>query len=452
MEVGSVEAVFSNPSHPYTQGLLASLPEIRNTKSLESIPGQIPSLTDIPTGCIFADRCEFAEDECRTAEVETESIPGSPGHITRCRRWEAAVEEPIRAEVDERSWNEPGDEIIEAENLKRYYGEESILERLLGVNTEPPVQAVNGVDLTIRESEAVGLVGESGCGKSTFGRTLLHLIDPTDGTVSYKGDDLAEMTDAELKNFRSECQIVFQNPESTLNPKKTVYRAIERPLELLTDLSEERRRQRVKELLDQVGLGSGYAARYPHELSGGEIQRVAIARAFAPEPSFVVLDEPVSALDVSIQASILGMLKRLRREYDTSYLFISHDLSVVNHVCDRIAVMYLGKIAEVGPSEEVFEPPYHPYTRALLSSVPSPNPGQQTERVRLEGEVPSARNPPSGCPFHSRCPQKIGGMCERDRPELDPVAANDGTSHCISCHLDESEMNQPLERTQAEDE
>ncbi|WP_318570888.1 ABC transporter ATP-binding protein [Salinigranum marinum] len=452
MELGSVEAVFSNPTHPYTQGLLASLPEIENTKSLESIPGQIPSLTEIPTGCIFADRCEFAEDECRTAEVAAESVPHSPGHITRCRRWEAAAEEPIRAEVDERSWNEPGDEIIETEDLKRYYGEESVLDRLLSMNAEPPVQAVNGVNLAIRESEAVGLVGESGCGKSTFGRTLLGLLDPTDGTVSYKGDDLTEMTDAELKEFRSECQIVFQNPESTLNPKKTVYRAIERPLELLTDLSERRRRRRVEELLNEVGLGPEYASRYPHELSGGEIQRVAIARAFAPEPSFVVLDEPVSALDVSIQASIMSMLKRLRREYDTSYLFISHDLSVVKHVCDRIAVMYLGKIAEVGPSEEVFKPPYHPYTRALLSSVPSPNPGQQFERVRLEGEVPSARDQPSGCPFHSRCPQKIGDVCERDVPEPDPVAADDGTSHYISCHLDENGMNRPLDRTAVEDE
>jgi peptide/nickel transport system ATP-binding protein len=238
--------------------------------------------------------------------------------------------------------------------------------------------------------------------------------------------------------------VVFQNPHSSLNPRKTVETTLERPLKRFTDLDRSDREDRVAELLAQVNLDESYQSRYPHELSGGEKQRVAIARAFSADPAFIVLDEPVSALDVSVQANILNLLSSLRSDYDSSYLFISHDLSVVKHISDRIAVMYLGEIVEVGPKETVFEPPYHPYTRALLSNIPSTDPTEEQDALRLAGDVPSARDPPSGCPFHTRCPQKIGDICEEKHPDLESCASSGENEHRIACHLDVEDMSAEL--------
>jgi len=439
MERGSVEEIFKDSANPYTQGLLTSIPDVDAKKELKPIPGKIPDLTDVPDGCIFADRCEFAEDACRSGPIAEESVSDGE-HYTRCRRWETVMENPIQQGELSKQVDDPQslETLVDLDDVKKHFGEPGFFDRLLG-NTER-VRAVDGVSFDVKESESVGLVGESGCGKSTLGQTILRLIDITDGTVTFRGEDIHELEGSDLKEFRSEAQVVFQNPDSSLNPKKNIGEIIERPLKLFTDKDKDERREKVEELLNSVELGPDFVSRNPHELSGGEKQRVAIARAFAANPAFVVLDEPVSALDVSVQASIVNLLEGLRREYGTSFLFISHDLSVVNHISDRIAVMYLGKIAEVGTSEEIFQPPYHPYTRALLSSVPSTDPTEKSSPIHLEGDVPSARDTPNGCPFHTRCPQKIGDICENETPSLETVEGSDGGSHRIACHLDESEM------------
>jgi peptide/nickel transport system ATP-binding protein len=414
MENGPIDAIFRSPANPYTQGLLSTVPEIDTENELVSIPGRIPDLTDIPGGCIFADRCEFAEPECRENAIELEGIDSD--HRTRCRRWEAVTRDPIVPETKSINRRGRGEKILELSDIHKYYDVPGPLDSLF--DPDPPVKAVNGVDLSLYEGESLALVGESGCGKSTLGRTILDLVDATSGEILYRGAPLDEMTADQYKRFRSECQIIFQNPDSSLNPRKTVFSLIERPLRLFTELTESGRRERVAELLSRVGLGSAYASQYPHELSGGEKQRIAIARAFAAEPSFVVLDEPVSSLDVSVQANILNLLRTLSEEYNTSYLFISHDLSVVRHLCDRIAVMYLGEIVETGRVSDVFESPKHPYTEALMNSVPSISSRDKSGLLpTLEGEVPSPRDPPSGCEFHTRCPN-AREACVADDPAL----------------------------------
>jgi oligopeptide/dipeptide ABC transporter ATP-binding protein len=299
-----------------------------------------------------------------------------------------------------------GEPLVEAKGLTKYYDTRSgFIDRLLGGRQQ--VKAVDGVDLTIHEGETLGLVGESGCGKSTVGRTLLQLEEPTAGSVYYRGEDITEYDAAELRDLRQEVQIIFQNPQSSLNPRLTVNDIIGEALDIHGLAEGQTRDERIKELLRRVGLSASHANRYPHEFSGGQLQRIGIARALAVEPEFIVCDEPVSALDVSVQAQILNLLADLQDELGLSYLFIAHDLSVVEHIADRIAVMYLGKIAEVGTHEEVFEPPQHPYTEALLSAIPEPDPLWETDRIILEGSVPSPINPPSGCRFHTRCPRVI---------------------------------------------
>jgi len=441
MEKGPVEEVFTNPANPYTQALLATTPELDREKDLRPIPGQIPGLTAIPDGCIFADRCDFATDECRAGSIPMETP--TDDRETRCIRWEAATADPIAAGAATERHYDPGDVILEASDLEKHYDTATFLQNLVGGHE--PVRAVDGVDLSIREGETVGLVGESGCGKSTLGRTLLHLHEPTAGSVSYRGTDVAEMSRRERREFRSECQIIQQDPEGSLNPRKRIRSIVERPLELFTDLDEAGREERVHELLDQVNLSHDLAANFPHELSGGQQQRVAVARAFAANPSLVVLDEPVSSLDVSVQASILNLLDDLREAYDTSYLLISHDMGVIKTICDRLSVMYLGQIVESGSLDEVFTPPYHPYTRSLLSSIPSLDPHEEGSRIHLEGDVPDARDPPSGCSFCTRCPEKIGEVCETDDPALEPVGGPEGAAHQLSCHHEDDELSEEIE-------
>ena len=321
------------------------------------------------------------------------------------------------------------DPLVSAEGLVKHYPtEESFFARLLG--RRQWVRAVDGIDLDIYPGETLALVGESGCGKSTLGRTLLHLEEPTAGTVRHRGDDLGALSAAELRDRRRDLQYVFQNPTASLDPRLTVGDAVGEALAVhgITD-----RDRRVAELLEAVGLRSSHAGRYPRELSGGQRQRVGIARALAVDPEFVVCDEPVSALDVSVQAGILNLLADLQDEFDLAYLFIAHDLSVVQHVADRVAVMYLGELVEVGPVEEVFSPPYHPYTWSLLSAVPEPDPQWERDRVVLDGTVPSATDPPDGCKFHTRCPI-VQDDCDEwaDHPDLDPVAGA-GSDHAIAC-------------------
>ncbi len=295
----------------------------------------------------------------------------------------------------------PGQEVlIEVENLKKHYGGE-------GFFAAPPVKAVDGVSFDIRKGETLGLVGESGCGKSTLGRLLVQIETATAGTVSFDGTDITTLTGDELKHWRPNAQIVFQDPQSSLNDRMTVGAIIREPLEVHGWQTAPDRRERVMDLLNQVGLQEDHYYRYPHQFSGGQRQRIGIARALALEPEFVVLDEPVSALDASVQARILNLLEDLQDEYDLTYLFIAHDLSVVRHICDRVAVMYLGKIMELGQTEEVYTEPANPYSYSLLSAIPQPDPTADTQRITLSGTPPSPRDPPKGCQFTTRCPAKI---------------------------------------------
>lgn len=441
MEQGPVDEVFKQPANPYTQALLATTPEKGKKKELRPIPGSIPELTNIPDGCIFASRCVFATDECETGSIEMQAV--SDEHWSQCSRWETALDDPIETRHRDERHVTAGEPILEAKDLTKYYDPGTFIENLLG--DHQPVQAVDGVDISISEGETVGLVGESGCGKSTLGRTLLHLYEPTDGIVKYRGEDISEFSDSEMREFRSECQIIFQDPEGSLNPRKTIDAILKRPLRLFTDLDPEEEDERVAELIDQVDLSQDLRPKYPHQLSGGQQQRVAIARAFAPNPSLVVLDEPVSSLDMSIQASILNLLNDLQEEYDTAYLLISHDMGVVEAITDRVSIMYLGHIIEKGPLNDVFEPPYHPYTRSLLSSIPSLEPDAEDTRLHLQGDVPGARNPPEGCRFNTRCPQQPGSVCGEDVPALQQIS--DG--HYIACHL-EDEKDKPLDTPMAD--
>ncbi len=296
--------------------------------------------------------------------------------------------------------------ILEVESLTKYYESGgTIVDTLLGRSQE--VKALDGVDLELYPGETLGIVGESGCGKTTLAQTLLRLIEPTAGSVRYKGEDLTGASDDRLRALRKDIQYIFQDPFASLNPRLTVGDIVGEPLDIHGIADGEERTERVKELLETVGLSPRHTHRYPHEFSGGQRQRIGIARALAVDPEVIVCDEPVSALDVSVQAQILNLLEDLQDEFGLSYIVIAHDLSVVEHISDRVGVLYLGEFAEVGPTEDVFQPPYHPYAEALLSAIPEPDPGWEGDRIFLSGDVPSPLNPPSGCRFHTRCPKVI---------------------------------------------
>jgi oligopeptide transport system ATP-binding protein len=321
-----------------------------------------------------------------------------------------------------------GDVLVQVRGLKKHF---PITSGLLFQREVAAVKAVDGLDFDIYRGETLGLVGESGCGKSTTGRTILQLHRATEGSVKYEGRELTTLKGRELRRMRRNVQIIFQDPYASLNPRMTVQRIIAEPLLVHGIGSEKERRRRVEELLETVGLNPYFANRYPHEFSGGQRQRIGVARALALEPSFIVCDEPISALDVSIQAQVVNLLQDLQEELGLTYLFIAHDLSMVRHICDRVAVMYLGKIVELAETEELYTNPLHPYTQALLSAVPVPDPEVEANRQRiiLKGDLPSPANPPVGCNFNTRCPVAVDACFDLD-PELLEVQPR----HWVACH------------------
>jgi peptide/nickel transport system ATP-binding protein len=334
-----------------------------------------------------------------------------------------------------------GDELLRVEGLKVHFAESGGFLRPKGA----PVRAVDGVSFTIDRGETLGLVGESGCGKTTVGRTILRLYDPTEGSIVFDGVNVADLSGADLRRMRRRMQMVFQDPYSSLNPRQNVGNTIAEPLRVHGLADRKQAEARVRELLDVVGLPADAANRYPHEFSGGQRQRVGLARSLALNPDLIVADEPVSALDVSIQAQIINLLEDLQNEFDLTYLFIAHDLAVVRHISDRIAVMYLGTIVEVAPAEELYTAPKHPYTKALLSAVPIPDPTVELrrERIILQGDMPSPANPPSGCRFHTRCPYVQPTRCMDERPALRELV----TGHTAACHwAEEIERGEILPR------
>lgn len=318
------------------------------------------------------------------------------------------------------------DTILKVENLKKYfpiYG--GVFQRTVG-----NVKAVDGISFEVKRGETLSLVGESGCGKSTTGRTILRLLEPTEGNIFFEGDDLTKLSNEEMRKRRRELQLVFQDPFASLNPRKTVEKILEEPLIVHNYGDKQARMAKVYELLETVGLHRDYAKRYPHQFSGGQRQRIGIARALALNPKLIVADEPVSALDVSIQSQVLNLMSDLQEKFDLTYIFISHDLSVVRHISDRVGVMYLGAMVELADKDELYNKPLHPYTQALLSAVPEPDPDAKKDRIILTGDVPSPANPPSGCKFHTRCQYKMD-RCSEEAPAFKDVGGN----HFVACHL-----------------
>ena len=455
VESGPLGDVFRNPRHPYTMGLLASIPRLGDSKLdslLQPIRGRVPPPAErAKTECIFAPRCDYVTEDCRKARPGLTEV--SPEHHVRCiYAMEIEDRKRTRRRKQVQDFTDTGDapkeDLLSFENLKVYYPQESnSVVSLFGMGEKKYVKAVDDVSVRVAKGRTLGVVGESGCGKSSLVKGLIGLEAVTGGQVEFMGVDTTKEVTARDTNLIKEMQMVFQNPDSTLNPSYTVGKQIARPIKHFKTVPKNEIKKEVLRLLKAVRLPPTYYDRLPRQLSGGEKQRVGIARALASRPDLIICDEPVSALDVSVQAAVINLLLEIQQVFGSSMIFIAHDLSVVRYFSDDIAVMYLGQIVEVGPADAIYMPPYHPYTEALLSAVPIPDPDIEQKELRLSGNVPSALNPPKGCRFHTRCPRREmlpdgGAICEAETPPW----RESSKGHRILCHipLEELEKVEPV--------
>ena len=434
VEEGPITEVFRNPRHPYTRGLLSCIPTLgadKNSRPLTAIPGQVPSILNRPKGCVFQPRCKFAQaDRCSQDPLPT--LDMSPQHHVKCVRASELPEHeklpqgleaialgkaPVDAEV-----------VLQIAHLRKTYHQSTGMFGGAGYN----VHAVDNIDLAANRGQTLAIVGESGCGKSTLAKVLTGIELGTEGMVTLSGKEISQIpVEDRTAIIKRAIQMVFQNPDSTLNPSHSVGYVMERAIRRLRGLSSSAARGEASSLLKTVNLPVEFAQRMPRQLSGGQKQRVAIARALAGEPDLILADEPVSALDVSVQAAIINLLVDIQAKRGATLVFISHDLSVVRYLADYVAVMYLGQVMEYGNTEDVFAPPYHPYTEALLSAVPIADPDVHQRRIILEGAMPSPQNRPQGCPFATRCPRKVGAICDTTPPPIQTTAGG----HRIACHI-----------------
>lgn len=430
VEEGDVFQIFQQPKHPYTQGLLRSIKSYENGNGhLYTIKGSIPTLTALPNGCRFHPRCPYATEQCREKEPtlsvvdnrkvacwNTEDIPVLKSE------WSSDFS---NTDKNNKEPNKSSSILIEVDQIKKYFP----INKNVFQKQKENIHAVDNISFSIFEGETFGLVGESGCGKSTLGRLLLQLEKPTNGKVRFEGQDLLSLDKKRLKDVRSQMQVVFQDPAGSTNPRWKVEEIIGEPLRVHHGLKREKRLNRVKEVMELVGLNPEWYSRYPHEFSGGQRQRISIARAIALNPKFILLDEAVSALDVSVQSQVINLFKDLQIKLGLTYLFIAHGLNVVRHISDRIGVMYLGKLVEIAPAEELFSKPVHHYTRALLDANPIADPNKKRKHKPLVGELPSPANPPSGCRFHTRCPAATE-KCKH----VEPVYREINSQRGVACH------------------
>ena len=437
VERSSAEEIFENPQHPYTQGLLASLPKMGEVEHdrLASIPGLPPNLLALPAGCPFAPRCSYAVEKCVQENPPLDDIGGE--HLVSCWRvddelTESRLETEDALETATKPKSESDAPILQVQGLKKYFPIKrgGIIRRHVG-----DIKAVDDVSFDIKRGETLGLVGESGSGKTTVGRTLLRLYDATAGEVYFEGQNVNALSEKEMREMRQRMQIIFQDPYSALNPRMKIGSIVGEPLLVHTKLSRAERAERVSELLSLVGLDPKMGDCFPHEFSGGQRQRIVIARALTLNPDFLVCDEPISSLDVSIQAQVINLMEDLQEKLGLAYLFIAHDLSMVRHISNRIAVMYLGRIVELAERDELFDEPLHPYTQALISAIPVADPEMEKSRQRifLEGDLPSPAAPPKGCNFNTRCPM-VKDICF----EAEPSYGKAKPGHFVACHLIEA--------------